>query len=154
MKRLIPTLTFLGIAWTTSCATPGSQTPPGKASAGSPDSAIEIVYRLGHTHRRLWLESKADQAQGRNFLDRNLLQESRIEPARYKEFLSKASELIARMSERARHPAQADPECRNPVTLTVRIGVETRKWETCRTRDEGALSRLIRDGEFLLVARK
>jgi hypothetical protein len=53
----------------------------------------------------------------------------------------------------AREPAASDA-CRTPYTITVRVGTETQTLQGCRGEDDGGLSRLVRDGEFLLYSTK
>lgn len=117
------------------------------------DSSIEIDYSLGHSQRRLLAEARAGVITGQNYLDRQILREGRIEPAKYSEFFRKASEFATRKpSERA--PAQESPACQNPFILKIKLGASTTSLSGCRSADDGGLSRLVKDGEFLLFTRK
>lgn len=122
------------------------------------DSSIDIAYVLGHSHRRFVAWAKSATFGGQTLVDHQVLRESGIERGHYSEFFGKAELFV---SAPRRHPADqgastAAPEdvCRTPFTVTVRVGADTKILQGCRGADEGALSHLVRDGEFLLYSNK
>jgi hypothetical protein len=128
-----------------SCSTPSH---PSAAPAAAPDriaSSVEILYTRGHNQHRLFASLDGDKAVAQSYLDRQILAESAVDRANYFDFVKKASEFLKGNKQTAdRFP------CRTPFTVTVRQGGETRAASGCLTPDEGALSHLVRDGEFLL----
>ena len=125
--------------------------PEIRASSELTDSEVEISYGLGHTHRKVLFVAKEALVKGQNFVDRQILREGSIDPSHYHDFFQKASEFLEKTH---RNPASDLSACRNPYTLTVRVGTQSKVLKGCRLTDEGALGRLIRNGEFLLYSAK
>jgi hypothetical protein len=125
-----------------------SSTPPKKnpepVDPGSV-SSVEINYVRGHNEHRLIATLKGEAAVAQTFLDRQVLAESTIDPGKYMGFLHQAAEFL-------KVPRRSPDHfpCRTPFTVTVRIGTDTQVTSGCLGADEGALSHLVRDGEFLL----
>jgi hypothetical protein len=118
---------------------------------------VEITYILGHSHRRFLAEARADRALAQSFMDHQILRESPVDLNHYREFLDKAGRVVAKQAEPVRGPAQGESgedSCRYPFKIIVRASGGTRTSTGCRGEDDGALGRLLRDGEFLLSARK
>ncbi|MCM2276499.1 MAG: hypothetical protein NDJ89_00290 [Oligoflexia bacterium] len=116
------------------------------------DSQVEINYTLGHNvPRRMLIEAKDREILASTFVDHRKLAEERIESPRYPEFLQKASDFIAKMT---RVPASEGPGCRTPFTITVRVKASIQKLQGCRMSEDGGLSRLVKEGEFLLYSKK
>jgi hypothetical protein len=115
------------------------------------DSSVDISYLLGHSHRRLTAWGKKDAFEGQAYMDHQILREGSIARNHYVEFLAKVEQFV---NSPHRRPAeeQADPGCRSPFIVTLRIGTVTRVIQGCRGTDDGALSHLVRDGEFLLYS--
>jgi hypothetical protein len=100
----------------------------------------------GRNNHRLFVAIKGDAATAQSYLEHQILAESPVDPARYMTFLAQASEFL-----KTPHGAASEHfPCRAPFTVTVRIGTDTRAASGCVGSDEGALSHLVRDGEFLL----
>ena len=144
VKRIIVAFAVL----VSGCATSPPAASPSPPPASDEASAVEISYFLGHASHRFVAEASGSGAVARSFLDRSILREGEVEKARYLEFLAKASKFV---ESPARAPAES---CRNPFTVTVRIGAMTRTTQGCRATDERGLSRLVREGEFLLYSKK
>jgi hypothetical protein len=130
----------------------GAKTRPGTdaqapATATGGHSEINITYTLGHTYRKFVATSDGSKIQGETFIDRTLLRESSIDPAKYQPFVQRVSDFI----EKTRNPAQAD--CRSPYSIALTRGNDTKTLKGCRTNDEGTFGKLVRDGEFLLFGR-
>jgi hypothetical protein len=132
--------------------------PPVGASPDTSDSSVDITYVLGHAHRRFAAHAKDTTYMAQSFFDHQILKENVIDPKHYADFLNKASQFIStphRVPADQTAVALAEEEaCRAPFTVTVRVGSETKSTRGCRVTDDGALSHLVRDGEFLLFSRK
>ena len=162
-KKHIPRAAMLValIAAASGCSTSRPQAdagvgPPSDAPshAALSDSSIDISYVLGHSHRRFVAWGKKEVSGGQTLLDHQVLRESTIDHARYSDFLAKAEQFV---NTPRRHPADQgapDETCRTPFTVTLRIGSDTQIMQGCRGEDDGALSHLVRDGEFLLYSAK
>jgi len=149
---LLTTLIF------SACATPGTAPQSQPADSGKSDAAllggsrIELIYVLGHVHRRLELQARDGKVLGHQFYERQLLQEGQIPSAGYESFWKKVSDYTKK------HPAK-DPDLGTSCANTYRITLETpkgiRKIEGCRTHttNDSVLSHLIREGEFLMTRR-
>ena len=138
------------------CATHPPQADGSRAGddadrAALTDSSIDISYVLGHSHRRLVVWAGKDGLGGQTLLDHQILRESPVERGRYAQFLAKVEQFL---NAPRRKPADNDDSCRTPFTITVRVGTETKIVQGCRGEDDGALSHLVRDGEFLLFSNK
>jgi hypothetical protein len=118
------------------------------------DSSIEISYLLGRSHRRIVARAKQENYSGQAYLDRQLLHEGSIDRAHYSEFFGKVEKFIAAPHRKPAEAAQLDDSCRTPFTVNLRVGKDTRTLQGCRGEDEGALSHLVREGEFLLYSKK
>jgi hypothetical protein len=118
-------------------------------------SSVEIEYSLGHYQHRFTADGHPGKAQVTTYLERDVVQHASVDPAKYDSFLSKA---IAFTEKPKRAPTE-EAECRSPFQVVIKTGEKsTEKTYTsqgCRSSDdEGALSRLVRDGEFLLFSKK
>jgi hypothetical protein len=113
-------------------------------------SSVDIVYTLGRNQHRLVLMSEAEKATGKTFLDKQIVEEASLDRARYTSFLRKAQVFV---TEPKRNTAQQQP-CRAPYLVTLRINKEIFTKSGCRSNDEGSLSRLVKDGEFLIYSQK
>ena len=114
------------------------------------DSAIDITYVLGHSHRRFKAECRQDGVIAQIYLDRTIVKENGVDSAKYDEFVQR---LLVFIDNPNRVPAEAS-SCRTPFIVTLRVGDQTKVASGCRSNDDGTLSRLIKDGEFLLYSKK
>jgi hypothetical protein len=153
MKRFTILLMLATTVWGCSGAKPRPTTDnPASAAAPSGHSEILITYTLGHAHRKFVATADDTKIHGETYLDRTLLKQNAIEPAKYQSFLQRVAEFV----DKGRVPASqaaavSEEECRNPYTITVIQAQETKKISGCRTaNDEGTFGKIIRDGEFLL----
>ena len=131
---------------TSACSSaPKTETPP-PAGPSIDESSVEIHFVRGHNNHRLFVSMRGDAAVAQSFFEHQMLSESMIDHDRYMGFLAQACDFL-----KVPHGAatEASP-CRTPFTVTVRMGTETRAASGCVGSDEGALSHLVRDGEFLL----
>jgi len=152
-------LSLLVLFMTTSC----SSTPPKKDGAQdlkpfvpglstSGDSSVDIQYVLGRDHYRFHALIQGDLAMANTYLDRQVLDEGSVDKNQYSDFLKKAYGFI---NSSKRTPGPTDQiQCRSPFTVTVKIREETHITHGCRSSDDGALSKLVKDGEFLLLYSK
>jgi hypothetical protein len=134
------TLVFLAI----SCSTASKETRSGDLS----DSSVDIQYILGKDHYRFLAEAKGDLARANTFLDKQSLDQGVVDPSQYSDFLKKAWGFISQS------PSPEQPMCKTPFTVTVKIKEEIHVARGCRGTDNGALSKLVKDGEFLLLYSK
>jgi hypothetical protein len=139
-----------------SCNTPksrvgeGSGDPSSEQSAQMSNSSVSIEYVLGRDRYKFVARAENTKVMASTFLDKQLLKRGAIDEQRYPGFFTKASEIVQNLN---RAPA-ADAFCRSPFILTVRTGSETKTARGCRSSDDGALSKLVKEGEFLLYSKK
>ena len=146
---------FMGVSLLVSfaaCSTaPKSPSPLDQVNwSGVHDSRVEISYVLGHDRRQLIAHTDKRNVLIREVLDREVLDEGKVDQTKYSAFLKKAYEFALS----PRRSLSGDSTCRTPFTVTVDIDKENRTVSGCRDADETALSRLIKDGEFLLYSKK
>lgn len=152
-----PILTALFALLMTACATPASS-PQSQSALRDKESAllstsrIELVYVLGHVHRRLELQAKEGNILGRHYYERQMLKEVAVGAPGYETYWNKISDYAAK------HPAKdpdLDTSCTNIYRITLETPQSVRKIEGCRTHttDDSQLSHLIREGEFLMTRR-
>lgn len=137
------------------------------------DSSVDITYVLGHSRRKLVAWAKNESFGGRTLLEQQIVHEAELDRARYSELFGKVEEFVASAGSapapsadsRPRKPASnaavsasnaaaVEAACRTPFTVTVRIGSDSKVLQGCRGTDAGSLSRLVREGEFLLHSRQ
>ncbi len=150
-KPLILLLPFLLSA----CASPTSE-PRSQSTTNESEllkaSKIELDYVLGHVKRKLVLQALNGSVSGKNFHERQMLQEVQVTAPHYESYWRKISEYADR------HPAK-DPDlgtaCKNIYLITLETAQGSRKIEGCRTHtaDDSSLSHIIREGEFLMTRR-
>lgn len=129
---------------------PPADTSPELARTALSDSGVEITYVLERTQRHLTAEASGGKVFGKYLRDRILMSEGSLDEKRYTDFLTRALQFV-----QTPHRATAAVEpCRAPFTVNVRLEKETKTSTGCRSEDEGALSRLVKDAEFLLYSKK
>jgi hypothetical protein len=147
----------LVVCWfSVACAHQKAQAKP-EANGLLFESSVEIVYSMGGNEHRFFAAAPAAggaeerQPSAKTFVDKQVLKEARIQPAQYLSFLDQASKFVESPK---RTPASDtnSGRCRGPFSVTVRIGKDSRSSNGCRSFDEGRLSRLVKDGEFLLYS--
>jgi len=163
------TFSKIGILFATFGATCVAVLPACSTSPSARDSAaeqvahaqstqVEISYVLGHNqHRFTGQSSSQGNSQGRSqkaevttYFEKDIVQQADVDSSKYLGFVTK---VVAFAQTPHRIPAQSD-ECRSPFSVTVKIDEKTYTSDGCRFSDEGGLSRLVRDGEFLLYSKK
>ncbi len=122
--------------------------------AASTDSGIDISYVLGHNHRRFVTTATNQTIIAQTLLDRQILKESPIDKDRYVQFLKKAWAFVNQPSRLPAAHKNSDLPCRAPYIVTIRIQKDVHTASGCRSTDPGNLSKLIKDGEFLLYSKK
>jgi hypothetical protein len=113
-------------------------------------SEINITYTLGHAHRKFEVAGEDGKIHGVTYVDRSLLKESSIDPAKYQAFFQRVSDFVEKGRVPAQNAPKDDAECRNPYSITLVQQKDTKTIKGCRESDEGTFGKLIRDGEFLL----
>lgn len=115
------------------------------------DSKVDIEYILGRDHYRFSALSQGEGVTAASLVNRHILEQGPIDPESYPGFLEKASEFIRHTGKNSTDNAIP---CHSPFIVTVRIKNDTQVARGCRTSLEGgALSKLVRDGEFLLYSK-
>ncbi len=117
--------------------------------AGQINSSIEIQYALGRDHYRFVATSQNSSIVANTFLNRQVLDTGPIDSNRYPLFLKRVSDFISQIK---KDPIPRPP-CRSPFRITVKIGSEIHIASGCRSTNGGELSKLVRDGEFLLYSK-
>ncbi|MGZ3696660.1 MAG: hypothetical protein ACXWPM_07320 [Bdellovibrionota bacterium] len=113
------------------------------------DSSVDISYILGRDHYRLLAKAERASFSVASIMDKQVLEKNTVAGARYQDFLKKVNSFVS-------HPKRtvaSNSPCHSPFSVTVRIGKETQTASGCRESDEGGLSRLVKDGEFLLYSK-
>jgi hypothetical protein len=131
-----------------SCSTTQHHTSE-KDSHSLAGSSIDIQYFLGHDHYRFFAKVQGSAVIGNTSLNKQILEQGKIDENRYPEYLKKVSNFIREVQQ----TSQSLQTCRAPFTVIVKVGKETETARGCRATDGGALSRLVRDGEFLLYSK-
>lgn len=116
------------------------------------DSSVDISYGLGRNQYRLLLQAKAEKMSGEYSLDKQIVKACRLDPTKYAEFVKRAK-AFTEAPKRVPAQTQSAP-CHSPFTVTVRVGEAQQVASGCRALDEGALSHLVKEGEFLLYSKK
>lgn len=150
MRRVAYTLGSLILILASACSHSRPQSEP-QTQHELADSEVEINYGLGHTHRKLLIRAQGTEINGKTLVDQQILRENKVETSRYQDFFRKTSEFFEKYQ---RTPAADLASCRMPFTLTLRVGIQSRALKGCRSGEDGALGRLVRDGEFLLYSKK
>jgi hypothetical protein len=117
------------------------------------NSRIDISYILGHSQRKISLHPKGGAYVAQAFLERRIMRETEIDSKAYLDFYAKTTQFI-RAPKRNPTGLPADGLCRTPFVVTLQKGSETQTTQGCRGSDDGALSRLVWVGEFLLYSKK
>jgi hypothetical protein len=136
------------------CGT-GKLAPVSDNPASGDVSSVEIEYSLGHYQHRFTADGGLGKAQVTTYLERDVVEHASVDPAKFDSFVIKA---IAFSQKPKRAPTE-QAECRSPYKVEIKTGPKsaekTYTSQGCRSSDdEGALSRLVRDGEFLLFSKK
>ncbi len=149
MKFLMPFIILIALTLIESgCASSKPKLDTSKQTPEEGDSNIEITYVLGHNRYKFCAAATESMAAGQTFIEREKLQDSKIDLAKYTAFLKRVSEFSALPQ---RTPAAF---CRSPFTIAVRIGKRKEVLSGCRTGNEAELSKIIQEGEFLLYSKK
>jgi hypothetical protein len=114
------------------------------------NSEVKIDYVLGRDHYHLSLASKKERTNGLMTLDKQVLEQGAIDPERYFNYFEKIIVFIDDYSKT--NPGFATP-CKNPFKIIARNEEATKVTEGCRSPDQTRLSRLIKEGEFLLYSK-
>ncbi len=116
------------------------------------DSSIDIQYILGHEHYRFVATSLENSVTAKSLRDRQIVRNGPIDKNLYTDFFQKASNFISHSKSSESSGEKSDSHCRSPFTVTVNIEKETHTTKGCRSTDNGTLSKLVNDGEFLLYS--
>jgi hypothetical protein len=114
---------------------------------------VEIEYVLGRDHYHFEALARGAQVTATSTINRRVLDQGLISSNRYPEFLQKASHFIQQTQKNPSQQLAQQQGCRTPFVVTVKTQTDTQMVKGCRSTDDGALSRLIRDGEFLLYSK-
>jgi hypothetical protein len=121
-------------------------------------TSIDIRYHLGHSHRHLKMHvSPTDPSviEAQMKVDGAVLKEINISAERYSAFISKVKDFVEKRRSLANTNPQSNPnDCHDPYEVVVENpqakSGDTLKVDGCRIQDEGAFSRLVNEGEFLI----
>ncbi len=122
-----------------------------QTTSGTYDSSIEIEYNLGRDHYRYFANQKDQLASAQTLLGGKILAQGTVDVFEYQRFLKNAVSFI-----QSSQPAQSSskPFCRNAFKMVLNTQGQNYVLHGCRNSNPGALSRLIKQGEFLLLYSK
>jgi hypothetical protein len=151
-------LLVLALSLLAGCA--GKAVAPSAESSATPAlsmTAIDISYTLERSQYRITThEDDSGKIHVLSTLDGETLQKSVVDPQHFQAFAAKTLEFFAVTSDH-RAPAQAK-SCHGPYHVAVvQVQAQTTSLlerQGCRNTDNGALSRLVRQGEILLYSKK
>jgi hypothetical protein len=141
---------IFGAALSACSTSPASRESAADQVAHAQSTQVEISYVLGHNQHRFTAQSSSQKAEVTTYLEKDIVQQADVDSSKYLGFVTK---VVAFAQTPHRTPSQFD-ECRFPFSVTVKIDEKTYTSDGCRFSDEGGLSRLVRDGEFLLYSKK
>jgi hypothetical protein len=145
-----------GCTHMSSAPTASTETQSTQDTTAIGDTIIDIEYTLGRDHYEFHAHSthsKGDAVTVASLLNRRVLGQGSIDPARFPEFLKKAQEFLHHNPAEPSPLPTNPPPCHSPYSVTIRIHDQTQSIQGCRNSDSGALSKLVRDGEFLLYSK-
>lgn len=157
---LLSFFVLCGACSTTPPLQPSASSAPPSAAAnpGIPQNVeIELSYVLGHDHYRLHAWSRQGRLEGKSFMNRKILRSS--SRLNRKNFETWARQVQAWVSEKSNSPStesQPPLPCRSPYWLTLKNDSGIQTVEGCRTSgsDAAMISRMSREGDFLLYSSK
>jgi hypothetical protein len=118
-------------------------------------ASVDIHYVLRHSDRRITLEADEKGVHGKSLMDGAQLKQCQIDATRYLDFITKVRNFISqRRTIASTASSQISPDCRAPYTITLKNQKDTMQIQGCRIQDEGAFSRLVQEGEFLIYRQK
>jgi hypothetical protein len=113
------------------------------------DSSVDIQYLLGRGLHRFMIQSAGNSVTANTSIDKQTVIQALIDARKYPDFLEKATIFVSQYQKNPSEPTL----CRSPFVVIVRLGKEIQTARGCRSQDGGALSKLVRDGEFLLYSK-
>lgn len=114
------------------------------------NSTIEIDYLLGHGHYRLSFLADDRIIRGQTYIDKVVLERAVIDPNLYADYLQK---ILSFARKNPNQSSASSPTCRNPFKVLVQIAEKNYTRQGCRSEDDGTLSKLVKQGEFLLYSK-
>lgn len=152
----------------TACSSASKSSGLGANAAKSEKAAVEISYVQGDNFRHLVILDAGGSVVARNYLNKKLLTEAKVDREKFRELLQKASALVNEIAARAvNNPESHAPQqetleglednapCHSPFTVIVRTGKTTQTASGCKSTAEGtSFSRFTRDAEFFLYSKK
>ena len=143
------TVALLGVI-SFGCATAPKPTPAPK----EPEiTSVEIEYVLGRSHYRLLFHSLKDSVEAKTIVDKQTIDQSEIDYQPYSEYLQKALVFVRQTQTPTTGETSEPSSCRTPFKVTIRMSEEIYSTRGCRTRDNGDLSKLVKQGEFLIYSK-
>ena len=159
--RLWASLTLM-LGTIVACSSPSSKIAPQPATENQPpslreamqsktleESILDIEYFLERDRYRLSFKSTGEHASIELYHDGKITQKAEINPTQCVNFLKKTTDAMKAFQTESSNPLP----CLNPFIVTLRSEKVTNQVKGCRSRDNGNLSKLIREGEFLLYSK-
>lgn len=145
-----------GLALTPGCSTTQkpkttAQTLAKPMGVNTHTERVSISYVLGRSKRKFRIEAKEKQFIVQTILDRQILMEGVIDQERFDSFMRKLTEFV--MGFKSPEPLSLE-SCRTPFTVEIVIENNLTKIEGCRSPEDTTLSRILREGEFLIYSKK
>jgi len=114
-------------------------------------SRIEIEYVLGRSHYQLQFRANGGGVETENKIDKKTIIHSMIEFESYIDYLQKTLVFVQQTQELK---ISGDPQtCRSPFKVTVQLSQQHYVAHGCRTQDNGNLSKIVKQGEFLVYSK-
>lgn len=151
------------LIWITSCSSSNKQQSPSSPDGvyeqrapeqsqiiedKDPTSSVTLNYELGRDHYLFQVVSRKNIIYVKSYLDKQLLKEGKVSPEKYSAYFNKVKLFLSI----PQTLSAKNQFCRGPFTVTLKSPDSTKISKGCRSNDDGALSRLVREGEFLLYS--
>ncbi len=157
--RLIKIAILLAPAVLLSCSSSKTRSIPqdgdqqessSNSSQSNQESLLEIDYSLDRDRYRLSFKTFGNRTTIESYHDGKLVEKTEIDRERFSPFLKKAVQSM----DTFRGELKTHAPCLNPFLVKLRVDGKLEQVSGCRSNDAGYLSKLIREGEFLLYSKR
>jgi hypothetical protein len=112
-------------------------------------SSLDIDYYLERDRYRLSFQNKAGHISVEKYHDGKVIEKGEIDGNKYSSLVEKTAKLMKTF----KNESNLKLPCLNPFVISIVLENKAEHVKGCRSRDDGNLSKLIREGEFLLYSK-